>query len=227
MRPILLALAQLDDPALQSALWRSLALAAACFAAVWIGAAYGVRGVADLHGWLAWAAGLASGMLTALLAFWLFVPLAAGIGTLFIERIARAVERRHYPRLPPAAGASLAVQVWDGVVVGLRILLLNVAALALAILIPGVGAMLALLVTAYAIGRGLFVAVALRRLDRLTAESLYRRNRAAILGYGLVLSVAAYVPLINLLVPVVSIAAMVHVLDAALAPAGQRVNSGG
>ncbi|GAN78371.1 EI24 domain-containing protein [Acidisphaera rubrifaciens] len=221
MRPILLALEQLDDPALQAVLWRSLALAAACFALVWVGVAYGVHGLAGLHGWLAWVAGLASGVLTALLAFWLFVPLAAGIGTLFIERIARAVERRHYPRLPPAAGASLAVQVWDGVVVGLRILLLNVAALALAILIPGVGAVLGLLVTAYAIGRGLFVAVALRRLDRAAAESVYRRNRAAILGYGLVLAVAAYVPLINLLVPVVSIAAMVHVLDAALTPAGR------
>ena len=221
MRPILLALEQLDDPALQAVLWRSLALAVASFAAVWVGAAYGVHGLAGLHGWLAWIAGLASGMLTALLAFWLFVPLAAAIGTLFIERIARAVERRHYPRLPPAEGASLAVQVWDGLVVGLRILLMNVAALALALLIPGVGAALGLLVTAYAIGRGLFVAVALRRLDRVSAEAVYRRNRAAILGYGLVLSLAAYVPLVNLLVPVVSIAAMVHVLDAALTPAGR------
>jgi uncharacterized protein involved in cysteine biosynthesis len=154
-----------------------------------------------------------SGLGAALLAFWLFLPIAAVIGTLYLERIARAVERRFYPGLAPAQGAPAAVQAWDGLAVGARILLLNVLALVLALLIPGIGLVIAWAIGAYAIGRGLFVAVAMRRMSRPEAQALYHRRRVAVLAQGGILALAGYIPLLNLLIPVIGTAAMVHILD--------------
>ncbi|HKM62553.1 MAG TPA: EI24 domain-containing protein [Acidisphaera sp.] len=211
MEPLLLALGQLGDPALLGVILRSVLLAAAAFAALLFAAIRLVH--LALHGWMAWAADLASGVGTALLAFWLFLPVAAAIGAIFIERIAAAVERRHYPALPPPSGAPAVSQVWDGVALGLRILLLNVLALLAALLVPGLGLALGWAIGAYAIGRGMFVAVAMRRMPRPAAELLYQRNRGAVLLQGAALALASYVPACNLLLPVVSAATMVHLLD--------------
>jgi CysZ protein len=79
-----------------------------------------------------------------------------------------------------------------------------------------VGLILAWLIGGYAIGRGLFAAVAMRRMPRPAAEALYRRARPAVLAQGCMLALAGYVPILNLLIPVVGTAAMVHVLDRVL-----------
>jgi CysZ protein len=213
MDPILLAIRQLGDPALLGVIWRSVLIAALCFAVLFAAAVRIVRDLLALHGWLAWAADVLSGIGTGLLAFWLFLPVAAAIGGMFLERVARAVERRYYPHLPPPSGAPAVSQMWDGVAIGLRVLALNVAALVLALLVPGIGVLLGWLIAAYAIGRGMFVAVAMRRMPRPAAEAVYQRHRGAVLLQGGALALAGYLPLVNLLLPVVSVATMVHLLD--------------
>jgi CysZ protein len=85
--------------------------------------------------------------------------------------------------------------------------------------LPGVGLFLGWMIAGYAIGRGLFVAVAMRRMPRRTAEGLYRTSRGVVLTQGAILALSAYVPVLNLLVPIVGVAAMVHVLDMALTAA--------
>lgn len=211
--PLLRSIAQLDDPVFVGVLWRSLAWAAAVFIVLLGAAVVIVRELLAFRGWWGWAAYLLSSVGVALLAFWLFLPVAAAIGTLFMERIAAAVERRFYPLLPKPRGASFASQVWDGIAVGARILVLNVLALVLALLVPGVGLVIAWAIAAFAIGRGLFVAVAMRRMSREQAEIIYRRRRLAVLVQGGVIALVGYVPLLNLLIPVLGIAAMVHVLQ--------------
>ncbi len=213
LRPLALAIGQMDDRAFVLVLLQSLALSALCFLAILAGMLWTVHQTTLLPGWLAWIVGITGTVGASLLAFWLFLPVAAAIGTMFIETIARAVERRHYPGLPPGQAASLTAQIWDGIAVGLRILVLNLLALVLAFLLPGIGLILAWAIGAYAIGRGLFVAVAMRRMPRLQAEVLYRRNRGIILVQGGLIALASYVPLANLLVPLIGTAAMVHVLD--------------
>ena len=54
----------------------------------------------------------------------------------------------------------------------------------------------------------------MRRMGRALAVDLYRRHRLAVLLPGALLALAATVPGLNLLVPVVGTAAMVHVLNA-------------
>jgi CysZ protein len=88
--------------------------------------------------------------------------------------------------------------------------------LVLALILPGIGLLLAWLIGGYAIGRGLFVAVAMRRMPRPDAEAIYRSGRSVVLAHGCVLALAGAVPLLNLLIPLVGTAAMVHVLDQAM-----------
>jgi uncharacterized protein involved in cysteine biosynthesis len=218
--PLSRALAQLDDRVFLGVLLRCIAWSAACFILLHLALVWAVHRLLDLHGWIGWAADMLGGIGASLLALWLFLPVAAIIGTFYIDRIARAVERRYYPQLPPARGASLGAQLWDAIGIGLRILLLNLLALVLALILPGIGLVLAWLIGGYAIGRGLFVAVAMRRMPRPDAEAVYRSARPVVLAQGCVLALAGAVPVLNLLIPLVGTAAMVHVLD--LAMTGRR-----
>ncbi|HEY8287939.1 MAG TPA: EI24 domain-containing protein [Acetobacteraceae bacterium] len=214
--PLSRSLAQLGDRSFLGVLLRSLAWSAVVFAGLHVVTIWAVHHWLDLHGLLGWAADVLGSIGASLLAFWLFLPVAAAIGTLYFDRIARAVEQRFYPGLPPPTAAPMTEQLWDGLALGLRILLLNVLALILAILLPGVGLLLGWAIAAYAIGRGLFVAVAMRRMPRAAAESLYAHARFVVLAQGGVMALAACVPLLNLLIPLVGTASMVHVLDLAL-----------
>ncbi len=217
--PISRAFAQLDDRTFVGVAIRSVAWSAASFAALSAIAVWVVHRVLTWHGLLAWGADILSAVGASLLALWLFLPIAAAIGTLYFDRIALAVERRYYPWLPAAEGASVLEQTIDGIAVALKVLALNLVALVLTVLLPGIGLVLGWLVATYAIGRGLFVAVAMRRMPRAAAESLYRSTRSTVMVNGAILAAAAYVPVINLLIPVIGTAAMVHVLDLALSSA--------
>jgi CysZ protein len=211
--PLARSVAQLDDPVFVGVLWRSLVWAALAFVILLGGAIFAVHSLLLFHGWWGWAADLLSTVGVALLAFWLYLPIAVVIGALFMERIAAAVERRFYPLLPAPRGAPLAMQIWDGLAVGARVLVLNLVALVVALVIPGIGFVLAWAIAGFAIGRGLFVAVAMRRMSRGQAEVAYRRRRLAVLAQGGAIALAGYVPLLNLLIPVLGVATMVHVLQ--------------
>ncbi len=208
LEPTLRAVAQLDDPNLlrvivQSALW-----AAVLFVAIALAVRHEAHALLGLNSMLA---SLLGGIGAALLAHFLFLPVAGVVATLFADRIAAAVERRFYPGLPPAQAASIATQLWDGIALGLQVLLLQVAALLLSPLL-GISLPLGWAIAAWAIGRGLFVAVAMRRMRRDQALALYRSCRASVLFQGVLIAAGSLVPLANLLVPVLGVAAMVHVL---------------
>lgn len=218
--PMSRALSQLTDPALFGVVWRSVLFSALFFAVILTGTIGAVHHFAAGHGLLAWALDALGSIAAAVLAMWLFLPVAATIGTLYFERIARAVERRYYPFMPPPQPAAVMAQVWAGVALGLRVLGLNVLALLLTLIVPGIGLPIGWAIASWAMGRGLFVAVAMRRLNRPDAEALYRSVRPIALAQGGVMAAAAYFPLLNLLIPVAGTAAMVHVLDLALGRSG-------
>ena len=214
MRALLLAIGQLDDRAWFSVLGRSVVLTLIAYAALLAGSYEAVHALLAAWHWTGWIAALLATLGVAMLAAWLFLPTVLVVSTLFIERIAQAVEERHYPWLPPPSPAALHAQFWDAAALALQVLLLNGLAVLLALLpIPGVGLVLALLISGWAIGRGLFVAVAMRRMGRLQAQALYREERWAVLLPGLLLAIAAMIPGVNLLVPILGTAAMVHVLN--------------
>jgi CysZ protein len=211
--PLARALSQLGDSTFRGVLLRSVLWSALAFTALHAATIWAIHQMLGLQGWLAWAADVLGFIGASLIALWLFLPVAAAIGTLYLERVALAVERRFYPWLPHPQGAPMIDQALDGIVVGLRVLGFSVLGLALALLLPGVGLLLGWAVGAYGIGRGLFVTVAMRRMSRAEAEYVYRANRGLVLAQGGAMAAAAYIPLVNLLIPVLGTAAMVHVLD--------------
>jgi uncharacterized protein involved in cysteine biosynthesis len=223
MIPTIRSVSQLADPVFLGVVVRGLAWSFGCFVVLHGATLWMVHGLLALDGPLAWAVDLLASIGASLLAMWLFVPVAAAIATLYVDRVAAAVERRYYPDMPPAIGAPLMEQVLDAVMLGLRVLALAFVALVLALLIPGLGLILAWAVTAYAIGRGLFIAVAMRRMSRDQAEWIYRRNRSAVLGQGAILALLTWIPFVNLLLPVLGIASMVHVLDMIMTGDGARI----
>ncbi len=210
--PIARAIEQLDDRAILTVLVQSLLLSAASFVLLCAFTAYGLHHELAGIAWLAWLASVLGGFLVVASGLWLFLPVAVVIASLFMEPVCRAVERRWYPALPAPRGASLPVQVWDGAVVGLLVAAMSLVSLVLALVVPGVGLVVGWAITAWALGRGLFVAVAMRRMGRTEASALYARHRGAVLMQGAVLALAGYLPLVNLLVPVLGTACMVHVL---------------
>lgn len=216
-RPTLLAFAQLDDPVFRGVLWRGVAWSFVVLALLFAGSQWAVHHYLHPHGWWAWLTGALGAVIAAVSAALLFLPFATLIGTFYMEPIAVAVERRYYPALPPPSGSSLLEQAWDGTAVALKVLLLSIAGLVVTITVPGVGFMVGWAVAAYGLGRGLFVAVAMRRVPRAVAENIYRSNRGVVFVQGGILAAASYVPILNFLSPVIGVATMVHAFDIAIA----------
>jgi uncharacterized protein involved in cysteine biosynthesis len=210
--PLFLALRQLGDPAFASPLLKGLGGAVLVFAGLVAAGAWGAEALAGGSGWLATAAAALGGALALGLAVWLFVPVVLAVAGLFLDPVAEAVERRFYPGLPPARGASLAAQVRFNLWLGLRLAVLSLAALPLALALPPVGAALLWLVSAVGLGHGLFEGVAQRRMGVADARALRRAREARVLAVGAVLAGVSLVPVLNLLVPVVGTAAMTHLL---------------
>lgn len=226
LQPLIRALSQLEDPVFLGVLLRSVAWAVLAFLVLAEVLSWGAHeavldavqawGPADPSGagWMGWLGYAAGPVGAALLAFLLFLPVACGIATLFVDRVADAVERSWYPAVPPVAPAPLAHQIWDGLELGLKVLGLQLLALLLSVLLPGIGLLLGWLVAAWAVGRGVFVSVAMRRMGRREALLLCRHRLPEVLAQGGWMVALGVVPVLNLLAPVLGTAALVHVLHA-------------
>ncbi|MDT7953271.1 MAG: EI24 domain-containing protein, partial [Acetobacteraceae bacterium] len=122
LQPVFDAVAQLSDRVFLGVIWRSLVLSMLAFAGLLAGSVWLVQLWVAQGGWLGWLIGSLGGLAVLLLAIWLYVPVALLIATLYLDRIAGAVERRYYPGLPRPVGAPLTQQGWDGVVLALQVL---------------------------------------------------------------------------------------------------------
>ena len=216
-RPALLALDQMTDPVFLGVVAHSVVWSVLAFALVATGVFYGGHALLADHAWLGWAAGALGAIGTLVLSLWLFLPLATVIASLFVERIARAVERRYYPTSPPGRPASMIAQTDDAIRLGLRVLLMEAIGLIATLIPPHVtGLAIGWAIAAWAVGRGLFVPVAMLRMSRPEALALYRSRRVEVIFQGGLITAASYVPVLNLLAPVLGAAAMVHIVHEAM-----------
>jgi len=213
------ALAQLGDPRFMRVLLRALALTILALAAVfwaavlalgwllpdslalpWIGA---VGFLDDLAFW----AGVG---LMLLLSVVLMVPATAAAVGFFLDDVARAVEARHYPALPPAAEPGLAEQARDSLRFLGLVLGANLLALAIYLLVPPLAPVAFWLVNGFLLGREYFALVARRRLGAEAAAALGRRHLGRIWLAGTAMAVPLSVPLLNLVVPILGVAVFTH-----------------
>lgn len=223
------AVRQLDDPALQKVIAGSLALAVAAFVLLWVLLWWlgGLLGGADI-GWIVWLRETLGGLFDwlggalllgglAVLTLLLFPAVVTVVAGLFLERVAAAVERRHYPDAPPPRDQPVAEALASTARFALVAIGANLAALPLYLaflFLPPLNLLLFYLLNGYLVGREYFELVAYRRMPPAEADRLRRAERGRVLAAGMLTVLVMTVPLLNLLSPVIATAFMLHVFQA-------------
>jgi CysZ protein len=153
-----------------------------------------------------------------LLAAWFLLPaVAIAVITTFTDRIARAVEQRHYP---DAAKEAQAIGLIRGAALGARsatrLILFNLAALPfyLLLLVTGVGPfVLFVIVNGLAFGRDIGELAAARHGDHASRGAWLRSTRGEQGLIGTLTSVLFLVPFANLVAPAIGAAAGIHLFN--------------
>ena len=168
------------------------------------------------------SSGLGAVMLVLLAGWFLFPAVAIAVITTFTDRIARAVEERHYP---VAARQARPIGVARGITMGLRsagrIILFNLLALPfyLLLLVTGVGPfILFVIVNGIALGRDLGEMAAARHGDRASRRWWLKATRGEQHLIGTLVSALFLVPFANLLAPIVGTAAAIHLFNRSYRP---------
>jgi len=133
---------------------------------------------------------------------------------IFVETVAAAVEAVDYPGLGPPRSQPLREVITVTLKLGLATLLLNLLALPVYLLVPGINLFLFFALNGYLFGRGYFEMVALRRLDVGEAGRMRSRFAGRILLGGVVIAGLFALPLVNLVAPVIATAFMLHIFEA-------------
>ncbi|WP_247886782.1 EI24 domain-containing protein [Azospirillum sp. SYSU D00513] len=219
IRALFRAFAQLSDPASRRVIGISL-LAAATLYALLAAVVWWALFHTTLTGyeWVDWALDAAGGLVVLVLAWFLFPATVGMVSGLLLEDVVQAAEARHYPHLPP----PLHVSLWQELGTALRFFLLvavvNLLALPLYIATPGLNIILFYGVNGYLLGREYFEMVAVRRLGKRDARLLRRSHPLKPFSAGVIIAFLSTIPFLNLLVPVIASAFMVHVLQSMRAP---------
>ena len=209
LRAFFLAFEQLFSRPILGILVKCVLLCFGGLAAVWYGAEWGLSewlgDDEESSGFWATLGGFASFLLGLL-----FLPVIVGVlVTLFLETIAMAVEKQHYPHLPPAKGHTLLQGIW----VSVRFFVVLAAAnalLLLLLLIPPIYAVAWFLVNGWLLGREYFELVAIRRVSTKTADAMRRQHQLGVLIVGVICTGLLLLPGINLALPIIATAVMVH-----------------
>lgn len=221
-----LAVQQLSDPKLRSVIWQSLllslilqiALGALGWWALQSFATFKWHWVNELVHWL-------GGSAVVVLALLLFPASFGIVVSIFTEKIADIVEGEYYPALGPAHGIPVWTALWTGLAFLLAVIVLNLLMLPLYILalfIAGLGAVLFYALNGYLAGRMYYETVALRRLSATDVKAWRGANTGTLWLTGMAIVFLGTIPVLNLIVPVLGTAAMVHVAQTLRPPVLRR-----
>ncbi|MCK5167451.1 MAG: EI24 domain-containing protein [Rhodospirillaceae bacterium] len=203
-------LSQLSDPKTRSVVWASIGWTGLIFILTWVGIWIGLKVTTFIAiGWLEVFFDFLSGAGAVVLTWFLFPPVVIAVGGLLMERIAVAVEERHYPGLPQASGQSTMAGISSAVRLLGTTLGLNLLCLPL-ILVPPIFPFVYYTLNGYLLSREYFEIAATRRLGNVDAKSLRVKKQKLLTIIGTAYAFMLTVPLLNLVTPVIATAAMVH-----------------
>jgi uncharacterized protein involved in cysteine biosynthesis len=208
------AFGNLFAPALRRVVGWSLALAVASFAVLWVTLAV-VLDHSARFGWrpLDWLVDLLGALAVMALSWLLFPAVVTLVMGFFLDPIAGAVEALDYPGRPSARRAPITETALTTLrLMGLTILL-NLLALPVYVLIPGMNFFVFLSLNGYLFGREYFEVVALRRLDRTASRAVRNHFAGRVFLGGVMIAGLFAVPLVNLVAPVIATAFMVHLFE--------------
>ena len=219
VKDIARAIGQVGDPRFRGVLLRGVGLSVALLAGFAVLLVWGARALVGPVVTLPWlgevtwlddAAGIALVPFTLLASVFLMVPVASAFTGLFLDRIAEAVEEEHYPGLPPPRETGWGEALGEtarflGLVLGANLL----ALIAYLVLAP-FALLIFWAVNGLLLGREYAQLVAARHLPRAEAGVFRRRHRGTIWATGILMAIPLSVPVVNLLVPVIGVAAFTH-----------------
>jgi uncharacterized protein involved in cysteine biosynthesis len=161
--------------------------------------------------------GIGALLLTLLAAWFLFPAVALAVIMTFADRISRVIEEQHYP---DSARAAKPVGLLGGLAMGLRsaarLLIFNLIAAPfyILLLVTGVGPfILFVIVNGFAFGRDIGEMAAARHGDRPSRRAWLKQKRGEQHLLGTVVSVLFLIPFVNLLAPVIGVAAGIHLFN--------------
>lgn len=214
------ALGQIGDPRFRRVLWLGLlltiALLVAAYAAllwvldIFIGpdAYFEVLGrVVSIGDLLSWS----SLIFMLVLSFFLMIPVASAITSMFLDEVADAVEARHFPALPPTQSVPFFDAFRDtlnflGVIIGA-----NTLAFVIYVFFPPSAPFIFFGLNGYLLGREYFQLAATRRLGRDGARALRKRHALTIWAAGILMALPLVVPVLNLVIPILGAATFTHI----------------
>ncbi len=145
-----------------------------------------------------------------ILSVFLMVPVSSAFMGIFLDRVASAVEDKHYPGLPAARPMSLAEALADVAKFLGLLTIVNLLAMVLYLIFAPLAPLLFWAVNGVLLGREYGQMVALRRNDAKGAADFRKRNRPTLFAAGVLMAVPLTIPVVNLLVPVLGAATFTH-----------------
>lgn len=149
-------------------------------------------------------------LLMLILSVFLMVPVASLFTGLFLEDVAKSVEAKHYPNLPPVPRIPMSEAIRDSINFFGVLVLVNAVSLLLFFFVGPFAPLLFWAVNGYLLGREYFQMAAMRRVGRSEATRLRKANRGAVWWAGVLMAAPLSIPLINLFVPVLGAATFTH-----------------
>jgi CysZ protein len=205
-----LAFRDILSPPFRGVLVKSLALTIGLLIALWLGLEWFIAHVVVTPwSWLDTFLDILTGVGLVIALGFLVAPVAALFVGLFLDDIAEAVERVHYPADPPGQPLPLARSLLTSVKFLAVVLIVNALALPL-VFVLGFGAIIFLVANAYLLGREFFELAALRRHDEAAVRRLRAVYSGRIFAAGLIIAAFLAIPIVNLLGPLFATAFMVH-----------------
>ncbi|HUK07131.1 MAG TPA: EI24 domain-containing protein [Stellaceae bacterium] len=162
--------------------------------------------------WVGWLLQILGEFAVLGLTWLLFPAVSTTILSFFLDRVLARLDRRHYPDLPPALTVPLGAIIKSGLrLLGLTIAL-NLLAVPIYVLVPALNLVLFYLLNGYLLSREYFDLVALRRLDGMAANALWRGRRGRWMLGGITIAGLLSIPVLNLAAPLVAASLMLHLV---------------
>ncbi|MXQ08665.1 hypothetical protein GQ651_12485 [Alphaproteobacteria bacterium GH1-50] len=219
LNSILAALSQMSDPRFRSVLMRGVGLTLALLIGAYVLVFWLIQfllpdsftlpfigEVSFVDELLSWG----SVVLMMLLSVFLMVPVASAFTGLFLDDVADAVEARHYPALGPAPRVGLAEGIRESLGFLGVLIAANLVALVAYLVLAPFAPVIFYALNGFLLGREYFAMIAVRRLGRSEAKAAFRRHIGTIWIAGALMAVPLTVPIVNLMVPIIGVAAFTH-----------------
>ena len=132
------------------------------------------------------------------------------VGSFFVDDVADAVEREHYPAEPAGRALPILTAVIEGAKFALLSLVVYFVALPF-VLFAGFGVLILFVANSYLLGRNFFELAAMRFYPPWEAKLLRKRNAGYVFFAGMIIAAFVSIPVVNLATPVFAMAFMVHI----------------